>query len=240
MKGGLEKIGMAVHVTSREEIIFRNRAEAGRRLADKLKGMVEPGALVLAIPRGGVVVGAAVASALHCGLDIVIVRKLGAPSNPELAIGSIIEGAAEPYLNTRIIRDLGVGDDYIKRETERQRKEAERRAERYRNGKPKAPVAGRTVVLTDDGVATGATMISSIQGVKPQQPRRLIVALPVGPVDTIDEIGAMVDDVVCLSTPIFFGSVGQFYVDFSQTTDEEVDQILERFRQKASKQDDER
>ena len=220
---------MATRVLSREDITFRNRADAGRQLAEHLKDMAGADALVLAIPRGGVVVGAAIASELRCELDVIIVRKLGAPFNPELAVGSIMEGASEPYLNERIVRDLGVPDGYIREETERQRKEAERRAERYRNGRLPARVKDRTVILTDDGVATGATMISSIQGVKAQRPGRLIVALPVGPDDTIEQIGMMVDDVVCLATPPFFGSVGQFYADFAQTSDEEVVELLEKF-----------
>ena len=219
---------MTTRILSHEDVSFRNRTEAGRRLAQHLTDLAGANALVLAIPRGGVVVGAAVASELQCELDVIIVRKLGAPFNPELAIGSIMEGAALPYLNQEIIRDLGVRDDYVEEETQRQRKEAERRAERYRNGRPPARVKGRTVILTDDGVATGATMISSIQGVKAQRPGRLIVALPVGPDDTIEQIGKMADDVVCLACPPFFGSVGQFYADFAQTSDEEVVELLQK------------
>ncbi|HUU70210.1 MAG TPA: phosphoribosyltransferase family protein [Planctomycetota bacterium] len=208
--------------------MFRNRTEAGRQLAGHLQELAGPDALVLAIPRGGVVVGAAIAAALQCELDVINVRKLGAPFNPELAIGSIMEGAAEPYLNEQIISDLAVPADYIRDETERQRKEAERRAARYRNGRRPARIKDRTVILTDDGLATGATMISSIHGVKAQQPARLIVALPVGPADTIERIGRMVDDVLCLACPPFFGAVGQFYADFAQTSDEEVVELLEK------------
>ena len=229
---GAEKKTMSVVIKSREEMIFRNRAEAGRRLAVELADVAASDALVLAIPRGGVVVGAAIASALHYDLDIIIVRKLGAPGNSELAIGSVMEGAREPYLNKGIIRDYGVPSAYVAEETQLQLKEADRRAARYRNGRPKAELKGRSVILTDDGVATGATMISSIHGVKALHPARLIVALPVGPRETIDEMSRMVDDLVCLSTPPFFASVGQFYADFGQTSDAEVEEILERFRSK--------
>jgi putative phosphoribosyl transferase len=220
---------MTVQIISREEKVFRNRMEAGRLMAERLGEMVGANALVLAIPRGGVVVGGSIADELNCDLDVVVVRKLGAPSNPELAIGALMEGAEEPYLNESIIRDLGVGAKYIEEETERQRREAERQAKMYRKGRPKIPVEGRTVILTDDGIATGATMVSSIRGVKARKAGRIIVALPVGPRENVDQIAMMTDDLICFSTPPFFAAVGQFYEDFSQTTDEEVVQILSRF-----------
>jgi len=220
---------MAVHILSREEKVFGNRLEAGRLLAQHLAEMVGAGPLVLAIPRGGVIVGGAIADELDCDLDVVIVRKLGAPGNPELAIGSIMEGNEEPYLNERIVRDLGVPREYIERETERQLREAERRARRYRNNRPPKDLGGRTVIITDDGIATGATMISSILGVKARRPARTVVALPVGPRDNVEQIASMVDDLLCLSTPPFFAAVGQFYRDFTQTTDEEVVEVLDRF-----------
>jgi len=220
---------MSVEIVSREERIFRNRTEAGRILAEHLAELAGPDALVLAIPRGGVVVGGVIAEELGCDLDVVIVRKLGAPSNPELAIGSLMEGAEKPYLNESIIRSLGVSRRYIEEETERQRKEAQRRAAAYRGDRPRAEIRDRVVIIADDGIATGATMISSIQGTKTQDPGRLIVALPVGPPENVDQIAMMVDDLVCLSTPAFFAAVGQFYEDFSQTTDEEVIKTLQRF-----------
>ena len=220
---------MSVEIVSREERIFRNRTEAGHILAEHLGDLAGPDALVLAIPRGGVVVGGVIAEELGCDLDVVIVRKLGAPSNPELAIGSLMEGAEEPYLNESIIRSLGVSRRYIEEETERQRKEAQRRAAAYRGDRPRAEMRDRVAIIADDGIATGATMISSIQGTKTQDPGRLIVALPVGPPEHVDQIAMMVDDLVCLSTPAFFAAVGQFYEDFSQTTDEEVIEILQRF-----------
>ena len=220
---------MSVEIVSREERIFRNRTEAGHILAEHLGDLAGPDALVLAIPRGGVVVGGVIAEELGCDLDVVIVRKLGAPSNPELAIGSLMEGAEEPYLNESIIRSLGVSHRYIEEETERQRKEAQRRAAAYRGDRPRAEMRDRVAIIADDGIATGATMISSIQGTKTQDPGRLIVALPVGPPENVDQIAMMVDDLVCLSTPAFFAAVGQFYEDFSQTTDDEVIEILQRF-----------
>ena len=220
---------MVIEIVSREAKIFRNRTEAAMLLAERLGELVGPEALVLAIPRGGVVIGAAIASELKCDLDVVIVRKLGAPSNPELAIGSVMEGADEPYLNESIVRDLGVSGKYIEEETGRQRKEAERRAQTYRKDRQKAEIKGRTVILADDGVATGATMISSIRGARMQEAGRIIVALPVGPPENVNRIAMMVDDLICLSTPSFFAAVGQFYEDFGQTTDEEVVELLDRF-----------
>ena len=222
---------MAVHVISPGPRTFRDRAEAGHLLAEHVRALAGPGCVVLAIPRGGVVVGAALAADLDCDLDVVIVRKLGAPHNPELAIGSVMEGAETPYLNSGIVRGLGVPQSYIEAETRRQQAEARRRAELYRKDRPKVEIEGRVAVLTDDGVATGATMISSILGVQAARPAKTIVALPVGPPETVDEIGEMADEVVCLATPALFGAVGQFYVDFAQTTDEEVVELLQQFDQ---------
>jgi len=222
-------IPMSVKIVSREEKVFRNRTEAGRILAEHLGKLAGPDALVLAIPRGGVVVGGVIARELGCDLDVVIARKLGAPSNPELAIGSLTEGARQPYLNESIIRSLGVSQRYIEEETQRGREEARRCAAAYRGDRSRADIRDRVVIIADDGIATGATMISSIQGVKTQDPARLIVALPVGPPESVDRIAMMVDDLVCLCTPAFFAAVGQFYEDFSQTTDDEVIEILQRF-----------
>ena len=220
---------MTIKIVSREEKAFRDRTEAGHILAEHLADFAGPDAVVMAIPRGGVVVGGVIADDLKCDLDVVVVRKLGAPDNPELAIGSLMEGADEPYINKRIVRDLGVGRRYIEEETERQKLEAQRRAQAYRGDRPKPDIAGRTIIVADDGIATGATMISSIRGVAAQDPGRTIVALPVGPPENVDRIAMMVDDLVCLSTPAFFAAVGQFYENFGQTTDEEVIEILERF-----------
>ena len=220
---------MALRIVSQQAVVFQDRKEAGRLLAEQLTDYVDSGCIVLAIPRGGVVVGAEVADRLHCDLDIIIVRKLGAPYNPELAIGSVMEGAEKPFLNGEIIASLGVGPDYIRQETEAQQTEAERRANLYHKGKPRPDLRGRTVIITDDGVATGATMFSSIQGVKAAGAGKMVVGLPVGPRDTMADIAGEVDEVVCLSTPSFFGAVGQFYRDFSQTSDEEVVEILRRF-----------
>jgi len=220
---------MASKIISQEAVTFQDRKEAGRLLADQLTDYVDSGCIVMAIPRGGVIVGAEVAERLHCELDIAIVRKLGAPYNPELAIGSVMEGSEKPFLNEEIIASLGVSPDYIRKEAEVQRIEAERRANLYRKGKPRPDLRGRVVIITDDGVATGATMFSSIHGVKGAGAGTVVVALPVGPRDTIDDIASEVDVTVCLSTPSFFGAVGQFYRDFSQTTDEEVVETLRRF-----------
>ena len=220
---------MTLHLLSREARIFRNRQETGRELAGHLPELAGPQPLVLAIPRGGVIVGGVVADELGCDLDVVIVRKLGAPGNPELAVGSIMEGSDEPYLNEQIVRTLAVSRSYLDKETEMQKAEAARRGRLYRNGRQRKELHGRTVILVDDGIATGATMISSIEGVKAQRPDRIVVALPVGPPDAVEQISGMVDDLLCLSAPAFFAAVGQFYENFSQTTDEQVVDVLDRF-----------
>jgi len=156
---------MATTIVSHEARVFRNRREAGRMLVEHLRDLIAPDDLVLAIPRGGVVVGGEVARAIGCELDVLIVRKLGAPFSPELAIGAIIEGAEKPYLNESIIKDLGISRQYIEEETNRQRGEAALRAQKYRKARPKSSIEGRTVLLVDDGIATGATMISCIRGI---------------------------------------------------------------------------
>jgi len=206
---------------------FRDRREAGRLLAERLAYLRgREGLLVLGIPRGGVVVAAEIAQALSAPLDVFIARKLGAPHNPELAIGAVAS-SDEVILDQRLIELLGVPSSYLKAEVERQRAEIERRMRAYRGDRPPLDFKGRRVILTDDGVATGATMRAAIQALKAAGPEELIVALPVGPPDTIQELADMVDWMICLYTPSFFWAVGAFYADFSQTSDEEVVQLLQ-------------
>jgi putative phosphoribosyl transferase len=188
-----------------------------------LKG--REGVIVLGIPRGGVVVAHEVAQAIGAPLDVYITRKIGAPHNPELAIGAVASDGGM-VLDHDLIQQLGVPEDYIERETERQRREIERRAREYRGDRPPLDLAGKTVVVVDDGVATGATTMATLRALKKQELKELILAIPVGPPDTVRELGKEADRVICLSTPRLFWAVGTFYAVFDQTSDAEVKQLL--------------
>lgn len=210
--------------------IFENRQEAGRDLAARLehyKGKAN--VLVLALPRGGVPVGYEIARALGCSLDILLIRKVGCPDNPELAAGAISESGAQ-IINRDIVSSLGISESYLEEEIARQKEEIARRAIRYREEGGHLPREGKTVILVDDGVATGATMKTAIATLKEEKLGRLVVALPVAPPDTAREIRRTVDEWVCLETPSPFGAVGRFYRDFAQTGDEEVVDLLRRAR----------
>jgi len=187
--------------------------------------------LVLAIPRGGVVVGYEIAQTLHLPLDVIIPHKLGAPYNPELAIGAITEDGST-VLDDNLITDLGVSQDYITKESERQKKEIERRLVLYRQNQPNLYLKGKDVIVVDDGIATGSTMKAALLSVKNKGARSIIVAIPVGPRSTIKELEKRANRVVCLYLPEYFQAIGQFYVDFSQTTDDEVIGLLRENRQK--------
>jgi len=207
---------------------FRNRQEAGRTLAARLLEYKGQHLLVLALPRGGVPVASEVAAALDAPLDVIVVRKLGAPGQPELGIGAVVDGdQPQSVLNEEVVRELEVSNEYLRRETQLELEEIRRRQERYRRGRPRLPVDGRTVIVVDDGIATGASMRAALRGVRRGRPKRLVLAVPVAPPDTIESLRAEVDDVVCLSTPAFFQAVGQFYDDFRQTSDEEVVELLD-------------
>ena len=204
---------------------FLDRHEAGRFLAQALRAQAGGDLLVLGIPRGGVVVGAAVARELAAELDVVIARKLSAPGNPELAIGAVIEGG-ETYLNRGLISALGADEKYVADETARQLERIRQRAEAYRAVRKIAPREGRTVVVVDDGVATGATMIATLDGLRAAKPARLWCGIPVGPQETLEELEELADEVVCLAAPEYFQAVGQFYERFDQVEDDEVIRIL--------------
>jgi putative phosphoribosyl transferase len=205
---------------------FKNRTEAGRKLAEKLTRYAgKENLLILALPRGGVPVAFEVAKTLRAPLDVFVVRKLGVPGQEELAMGAIASGGVR-VLNEEIIRHLGIFEDVIARISANERRELERREFAYRGGRAAPDIAGKKVILVDDGLATGATMRAAVNAIKAQGPEKLIVAVPTGAPDTCDMIRKMVDEIVCLITPTPFGGVGAWYQDFSQTSDREVQQLL--------------
>jgi predicted phosphoribosyltransferase len=206
---------------------FRDRVEAGQKLATRLDFLKdEPHVVVLAIPRGGVVVGAEVARALDAPLDVCITRKIGAPFNPELALGAVASDGTL-YLDDLLIAELGVPRQEIEAETAEQIREIARRAKTYRKGRPALNVADQIAVLTDDGVATGSTTLVALRALNKQNPARLILAIPVAPPQVIPTLARECDQVVVLDTPEPFWAVGRFYREFDQTTDAEVVELLE-------------
>ncbi len=210
-------------------MLFNDRRDAGRRLAKRLAAEDLPNPVVEGIPRGGVVVAHEVAKALGAPLDVVISRKVGAPGNPELAVGAVAPDGAL-VLDHALVKALGVDERYLKEEAARQREEIARRLNRYRQGAPAIAVTGASVVVVDDGIATGATVLAALRGLRAAGPARLVLAVPVAPPDTLQRLSAEADAVVCLATPEPFYAVGQFYRHFEQTSDEEVMELLERQR----------
>jgi len=207
---------------------FRDRTEAGRLLARKLREYANRhDVVVLALPRGGVPVGFEVAKALNVPLDIFLVRKLGLPGYEELAMGAIAAGGVR-VLNEEVIRALGIPDEVVDAVAEKEERELERREREYRDGRPPVDVHGRTVILVDDGLATGSSMRAAALALRTKQPAKIVVAVPVGSPETCAEFQSEVDQAVCAVTPQPFWGVGQWYRDFSQTTDEEVRDLLKR------------
>jgi erythromycin esterase-like protein/predicted phosphoribosyltransferase len=205
---------------------FANRIDAGRRLGERLSPYAgRSDVVVLALPRGGVPVGAEVAKRLGAPLDLYLVRKLGVPGQPEVAMGAIAEGGVE-VLNEALIADLGVPRPLVRQIAVRERLELDRRDRRYRGGRQPTPVSDRTVVLVDDGLATGASMEAAVIALRAQRPARIVVAAPVGAPDTCDRLRRIADEVVCLVTPQPFQAVGLWYDDFTQTTDDDVRDLL--------------
>ena len=205
---------------------FRNRTDAGRQLAEKLATYADrPDVLVLALPRGGVPVGSEVARALGAPLDAFLVRKLGVPGYEELAMGAVATGGVR-VLNDEIVRGLGIVEHVIDVAVAREMEELARREQLYRGGSPPPNVAGRTVILVDDGLATGATMRAAVAALRRQHPARIVVAVPTASPDTREALKAEADDVICAMTPDPFFAVGHWYDDFTQTTDEEVRDFL--------------
>lgn len=210
--------------------LFEDRRDAGRRLVAELSEYRGTNGLILALPRGGVVVGYEVAAALGLPLEVFISRKIGAPDNPELAIGAVaeIDGV---WTDQETMSILGVSEDYVGKEIERQRREIDRRIQIYRQGRPLPSLAGRTVIVVDDGIATGYTMLAALRGIRTAGPGLLVAAVPVAPQESLWKISREADRVVCLATPEPFYAVGFHYVGFEQLSDEDVVKYLERARQ---------
>jgi len=209
---------------------FNDRVEAGKRLASELADFKGKDAIVLAIPRGGVVVGYEIAKALRLQLDVIIPRKIGAPNNSELAIGAVTEDGTT-ILDQSLIAYIDVPQSHIMEESERQRQEIQRRLNVYRQSEPYPNLKGRNVIIVDDGIATGSTMKAALASVKNRGAKSITIAIPVGPPSTIRELEKIADRVVCPFTPEYFQAIGQFYSDFSQTTDVEVIELLKKNRQ---------
>jgi putative phosphoribosyl transferase len=207
---------------------FRDRREAGRLLAAQLSAYASrPDVLVLALPRGGVPVAAEVVRALGAPLDVFVVRKLGVPGHEEFALGAIATGGVR-VLNDDVVQALRIPDRVIDAVAAKEQEELARRERLYRGDRPPLDVRGRTVILVDDGLATGATMHAAIKALRQQQPARIVVAVPTASPETCDELKREVDEVICATTPDPFYAVGLWYEDFSQTTDEEVRELLAR------------
>lgn len=207
---------------------FRDRVQAGRLLGGALAAYRGRGdVLVLALPRGGVPVACEIAAALGAQVDLMIVRKLGAPGQEELAMGAIASGGIR-VLNEDVVGALGISEHALSQVEARERRELERREREYRGQRPRPAVAGRCVILVDDGVATGATMRAAIAGLRSQQPARIVVAVPVAPPETVAVLKGETDEVVCLAAPEFFMAIGRWYIDFAQLSDDDVREWLAR------------
>jgi putative phosphoribosyl transferase len=206
---------------------FRDRRDAGQRLAALLEGYVRSDAVVLALPRGGVPVAIEVAERLGAEMDLLLVRKLGVPGHEELAMGAIATGGAAVF-NDALFDQLPIDRTAVEQVREREQRELERRERIYRGDRPMPALADREVVLVDDGLATGATMRAAVAALRQYRPRRIVVAVPVAPPETVAELEREADEVACLLTPTPFYGVGYWYEDFSQTTDDEVRALLQR------------
>ena len=207
--------------------MFRDRKDAGERLGRLVAQCVDPGkALVLGLPRGGVPVAAGVANALDTELDVLVVRKIGVPWHPELAMGAV--SAGHVIVNRDVVDEVGVTDTQFDEVLQQERVELERREQRYRAGRPSLDLEGQCVVIVDDGIATGATVRAAVAAARSHAPERVVVATPVASVQAVEMLDQLADDVVVCSSPSPFGAVGSWYLDFRQTTDDEVRDCLDR------------
>lgn len=209
------------------DVNFKDRVEAGQILANKLTKYADQKPIVLGLPRGGVPVAFEVAKALKAPLDVYVVRKLGTPGQEELAMGAVATGGVR-VLNKPVIEAFQISEDAIETETRKEREELERRERLYRGERPPLDVSNRTVLLIDDGIATGSTIKAAIAALKKQKAGRIVVAVPVAPASTIEELKTEVDEVICVSTPEFFFAISVWYNDFPQTTDEQVRELIKK------------
>jgi putative phosphoribosyl transferase len=207
--------------------VFNDRRDAGRKLANRLVRYAALEPLVVGLPRGGVLVAAAVADHLGAGLDIIVVRKIGCPWQPELGIGAIAEGGVRA-LNDALVEELGIQPEELEAVTARERTELARRVRRYRGDRAPVPVEGRIVIVVDDGLATGYTARAAIEAIRRGGARRVILAVPVAPQDGVAAMREVADEVVVVATPQWFFSIGEFYMDFAQTSDEDVVSLLDK------------
>lgn len=211
--------------------LYEDRRDAGRKLAAALKKYAGEVPVVLALPRGGVPVAFEVAKALRGDLDLLFVRKIGAPGHEELGIGAVVDGAhPQLVMNERLAQLTGASPEYVEAEMTRELREIERRREAYKKGEPPLDLKGRTVILVDDGIATGGTVKAALAGIRRTGPARLVLAVPVAPEDAVDELKLSADEVVCLAMPDPFHAVGLHYTDFTQTQDAEVVALMEQSR----------
>jgi predicted phosphoribosyltransferase len=209
---------------------FRNRTDAGQQLAKALRHYRDRDPVILALPRGGVIVAAEVAAALGAPLDLVLVRKIGLPYQPELAMGAVVDGDKPVVIrNEDVIEFSGISERTFDEVCREERAEIGRRRRKYLGERARADVKGRVAIVIDDGIATGATTRAAIQAVRGREPKEVVLAVPVAPPDTVERLRAEVDTIVCLETPVDFGAIGWFYRDFRQVSDEEVITALARF-----------
>ncbi len=224
-----------LRIVSYSDEPFRDRQEAGQLLAHELQEWRGQGAVALGIPRGGIVVARELAQALDAELDIVLSRKLRTPGHTELAMGSVAEDG-KLFLNESVIREMRVERPYIQQERTRQLAEIARRRQLVREVRPKMPLEGKVVIVTDDGVATGATFQAALWAVRQEHPKTLIAAIPVGSEESVRMLARDADETICLRAPPFFAAVGQFYMRFSQVEDEDVLAILKEEYERKSRQ----
>lgn len=207
-------------------MVFKNREEAGKKLAVKLKDFQnKKNLVVLAIPRGGLAIGKQLSQALNCSLDIIVTKKIGAPGNPELAIGAV-GAVGEPVINEELAVRVGADEEYLEKEIASRQAEVERRIKEYRDNKPPLNLKNKIIIITDDGIATGATMEAAVEVVRQQEPKKIVVAVPVTARDTLKKLEEKADEVIYLDAPLMFFAVGQFYKEFGQVTDKQVNELL--------------
>jgi putative phosphoribosyl transferase len=208
--------------------MFANRRSAGRQLSERLQYLRHKEPVVLALPRGGVPVGFEIATGLDAPLDLLLVRKIGVPWQPELALGAVVDGAdPQIVINHDLAAELGIDESYITSETARQLAEIERRRKIYLGDRTPVPLAGRTVIVVDDGIATGSTVRTALRAIRSAGAEKILLAIPVAPGDTLEQLKAEVDEIICLSTPRRFIAVGAHYAEFAQLADADVISLLQ-------------